>query len=457
MYIELNKKCGKALYIQLYEAISEEIAAGHLHNGTKLPTRRALAQQLGISQNTVDGAYKMLLDTGYVLSIPRQGYIISFKNSAYDNSMPWEINAPEEVVFSPNGIDTSAVNRAAYAKLLRNIAYNDGADIFSYVDKSGEFALRRSISKYLYSFRDFKCSPDRIIIGAGAEYLLTSLALLFSDSSGIIMENPCDLHFYRALIDYKNKVFSLPTNIDKFDFDALRASKGNILFIEADSRFPRSCALNESERAELLSWANENDERYIIENGCDREIQWDTYKSLYSMDRNNKVIYLGSFSRSFCPAVKTSYMILPPRLLELWKNGHAYYYALTSKIEQLTLAEFIDKGYFTKHVKAMRRIYKEKFKYLTDTFSNAFGNDFHVCSASGRTYIDARFDSIGAEEIKQLARRNGVKLLSMNSYNINKLTAPIKNDRLVLGFGDLTKEKIKLGVKLLENCLEHRS
>ena len=452
MYTELDKKRGKALYIQLYEAISEDIIDGRLRCGVKLPPRRALAQQLGISENTVDGAYKMLLDTGYIISVPRQGYIVSFKSIAYGET-PWETNAPEDVVFSPNGIDISRINRAAYGKILKDISYNDGIDIFSYVDKGGEFELRNAISKYLYSFRGVKCSPDRIIIGAGAEYLLASLAVLFPADTSFIMENPCDTHFYRVLTAYRNKAVTLPPNTGKFDIDALYSSDGDILFTDPNARFPRSDAMDEKECRAILSWAQQKDGRYIIENCCDSEIQWDSHKTIYSMDENNKVIYLGSFARSLCPAVKTSYMVLPPELLALWKRGHAYYYALTSKIEQLSVAEFINKGYFTKHYKAMRRIYKEKRGYLQECLYEVFGDKIELCGTSGSTYISVALNGTSANEVKQNARRHGVKLLSMNSFNIKKDTQPIENDKLVIGFGDLSREKIKLGVRLWANSL----
>lgn len=450
MYIELDKKQDKSLYIQLYEAISEDIITGKLRNGVKLPSRRALAEQLKVSQNTVDGAYKMLLDTGYVIAVPRQGYIVSFKASVYDGDVPWEINAPEAVVFSPNGIDISRINRASYAKLLKNAAYNE--DIFSYVDKSGEIALRSAISKYLYSFRGIKCPPDRIIIGAGAEYLLASLAALFPAEISVIMENPCDTHFYRGLSAYRNNVVTLPSNIYEFDIDALYSSEGRILFIEPDARFPRSSALSDEERQAILDWSNAGEGRYIVENCCDSEIQWESDKTLYSMDKNNKVIYLGGFSRAFCPAVKTAYMVLPPDLLALWKHSHVYYYALTSKTEQLALAEFINKGYFTKHYKNMRRIYKEKRLYLTERLTDTFKDNLILHGTAGSTYISAELSGITAEKIKKMARRSGVKLLSMNSYNVYKDTEPIENDRLVIGFGDLTREKINLGIRLMQTC-----
>ncbi len=453
MYAELVKKQGKALYIQLYESISEDIITGRLRNGIKLPPRRVLSEQLGISQNTVDSAYKMLLDTGYIISVPRQGYIVSFKASVYDDKIPWEITAPEEVVFSPNGIDTTRINRSSYAKVLKDIAYNDGADIFSYVDKSGEFALRSAISKYLYSFRNVKCPPERIIIGAGAEYLLAALAVLFSDDKLFVMENPCDTHFYRTLTAYRNRVITLPSNAKEFDTDALYSTGGSILFLEPDARFPRSMALSDRERRDILNWAQREEGRYIIENCYDSEIQWETHRTVYSMDKNNKVIYLGSFARSFCPAVKTAYMVLPPELLALWKRRHIYYYALTSKTEQFALAEFINKGYFTKHYKAMRRVYKEKREYLIECLSEVFSNKITVYGTDGSTYISAGLDGIDPDKLKIAARRSGVKLFSMDSFNIDKDTYSLPQDKLVMGYGDLTREKIKLGVRLWSDGL----
>lgn len=451
MYVNLKKSKGISLYIQLYESISQDICSGRIKNGTRLPARRALAQELGISQNTVDSAYKMLIDTGYVISVPRRGYIVSFQASPYTTNTPWEINAREQVVFSPNGIDTTRINRASYAKIVKDIAYNDGIDIFSYVDKGGEFELRNALSKYLYSFRGVKCSPDRIIIGAGAEYLLSALAVLLSDSSSFICENPCDTHFYRTLASYHINTDIMPVNIESFDINALYASNCDILFIDPDARFPRNSPLSEKERQAIIDWANGSDKRYIIENCCDSEIIYESYPSLYSMN-SSKVIYLGSFSRSFCPAFKTSYMILPPELLSMWKRGHTYYYALTSKTEQFALAEFLNKGYFTKHYKAMRRIYKEKRELLKECLSSAFGNRIILQDCHGSTYITAEIQGLSTDEIKQLARQSGVKLFSMNSFNISPKNK-IKNDRLVIGIGDLSREQIKLGVQLMHRSI----
>lgn len=451
MYFKLNKSENNPIYIQLYEAISAEIACGRLPNGSKLTSRRTLANELGISQNTVESAYKMLQDTGYVTAIPRQGYVVSFKSSVLGNELPWEINAPEQVVFSPNGIDTSQINFTAYAKILRNVAYNDGMDIFSYVDKSGEFVLRSAIAQYLYSFRNIKTSPDKLIIGAGAEYLLTSLSAIF-DNPIFIFENPCDTHFYNALAVYNHNIALLNSHGEHFNIDALNSCSGNILFVDPDTRFPHCSAMDFETRAKILNWANQAEDRYIIELGYDSELQWETYETLFGIDTNNKVIYLNTFSRSLGPGIKTAYMVLPEALLNLWKKKHVYYYSLTSKADQYALAEFINKGHFTKHYKSMRVLYKEKLNYTKAYMTELFGDDLEIINNSASTYFTFMLNGYSAVDFKQYSRRCGVKILSLNSYNVTE--TPIKNDLLILGTGDLEKSKIKLGLKLLKENLK---
>ncbi|MDO5397323.1 MAG: PLP-dependent aminotransferase family protein [bacterium] len=442
----IKKEKRKPLYITLYDQIAGEIVSGRMRKGAKLTPRRTLSKKLGISQNTVDSAYKMLVDTGYAVSVPRQGYIVVYSKSPTGNT-PWENDAPETVVFSPNGIDTSHINRGAYARIVRDIVYNDGADIFSYVEKGGETPLRMAISKYLYSFRGVKCSPEQIIIGAGREYQLQAFAAMMKEHT-FITENPCDGRLYNSLSEHGRNVKTLSANTGKFDFEALRHADGDILIIEPDARFPRAAAMNDSERIELL---NEWD-KYIIEICTDSELCPASYTPLYSLDSCRRVVYLGSFSRSLCPAIRTSYMVLPYELMEKWKGFHTYYYALSSKTEQLVLAEFIEKGHYTRHIKQMKKTYSEKKQYIISHLTETFGSGSEIISNNGGTYLTLK-TALCAAELKQRAKSCGVKLLSMNSFNVHKTEHPLENDFLVIGIGDLPLREIKNGLRLIEGCL----
>lgn len=442
----IKKETGKPLYITLYDQIAGEIASGRMRKGAKLTPRRTLSEKLGISQNTVDSAYKMLVDTGYAISIPRQGYIVVYSNSPTGNT-PWENNAPETVVFSPNGIDSTHINRSIYARIFRDTVYNDGADIFSYVEKGGETELRMAISKYLYSFRGIKCSPEQIIIGAGREYLLQAFAAMMKEHT-FITENPCDGRLYNALNEHGRNVKTLGANTGEFDIDALKAVDGNILILEPDARFPRASAMTVPERLRLLN----NWDKYIIEVCTDSELCPQTHTPLYSLDIGSRVVYLSSFSRSLCPAIRTSYMVLPYELLEKWKSFHTYYYALSSKAEQLVLAEFIGKGHYTRHIKQMKKIYSEKKQYIRIHLSEAFGSGAEILSDNGGTYLTVK-TAFSAAEMKQRAKSCGVKLVSMNSFNVHKANCPLENDFLIIGIGDLSIREIKNGLRLIEGCL----
>ncbi len=447
-----DKKNKSPLYIQLYDKFAEEIRSGKLPNGSKLPPRRKLAEELGVSGNTVDSAYKMLQDTGYVISIPRSGYTVSFKPLLYEPVSPWEIDAPEKIVFSPNGTDYSHMGRTPFTKIMRGAA-DGGIELFSYVSKSGEEELRAAISKYLYSFRDIKCPPDRIIIGAGAEYLLTALAAALPPRTPVVMENPCDPHYYQALRAYGQDARFLPAGDGDVDIKALSALERGALFIDPYTRFPRGKTADARECAEILDWAASADGRYIIENAERAELSGISGSPLFGADKNEKTIYLGSFSKTMCPAVKTSYMALPEELLTRWKNVHLYYYALSSKAEQYTLAEFIEKGHFIKHCKDMRGVYKDKLDCLRGRLAEEFGDKIEICGVC-RTYLTARFRGKDIEDIIILARRNGVKLLSFNSFCVHGTAVPSGEDKIIFGIGDLSHNEIRRGVMLLRRVFE---
>ena len=225
--ISLDKSLSKPLYIQLYDAIVRDISDGFLPDKFKLPARRILAKQLSVSQNTVNEAYNMLADTGYIISIPKKGHFVSFNSGEFED-IPWDIDAGETYVFTPNAVDITYFKRSSYAKIVRNIVYNDGIDIFNHPEKNGEHSLRAAVAKYLYSFRDIKCSPRQIIIGAGSEYLLTQLADVLIDFGKIGMEVPGFSRSYCAFTDSGTDVINIPISMSGLNIDDLYKSNCSI-------------------------------------------------------------------------------------------------------------------------------------------------------------------------------------------------------------------------------------
>ena len=445
-------KGNEPLYIQLYNSIADAIENGYIQNKTKLPPRRKLAEELNIAEITVDGAYKMLQDTGYVTIVPRQGCFVSFKTTEYDSDMPWDTASAEQFVFTANGIDTTMFPRTDYAKIIRNTVYNDGIDILSHPAKNGEFKLRNAISKYLYSFRNIKCPPWQIIVGAGQEYLITSFASVFNDDTIFAMEDGGYSRSYYAFKSYNKIIKTLPSGMDGFNIKDLYESGADIFYATPEHHFPTGHKMTRRQKEQLLAWASESPDRYIIEDCYDCEINSETSESLFAMDKNNKVVLLNSFSRSICSSFRTAYMVIPETLLSLWKQKHRYYYALVPQLEQYALAEFISNGHFVKHYKKMRRIYKERRETLKKALINSFGDKVHISENSDNVCVIITLKiGLTENEIMRIARDAGVKFFSIKNHCIDCSRMP--DCTFILGIGELTNSQIKEAVKVLHQAL----
>ena len=450
--ISLDKSLSKPLYIQLYDAIVRDISDGFLPDKFKLPARRILAKQLSVSQNTVNEAYNMLADTGYIISIPKKGHFVSFNSGEFED-IPWDIDAGETYVFTPNAVDITYFKRSSYAKIVRNIVYNDGIDIFNHPEKNGEHSLRAAVAKYLYSFRDIKCSPRQIIIGAGSEYLLTQLADVLIDFGKIGMEVPGFSRSYCAFTDSGTDVINIPISMSGLNIDDLYKSNCSIFYCMPHCHYPTCYKMSEELKMDLLKWASESPGRYIIEDSYDSELTWGSSDTLYSMDKNGKVIFLNTFSRALCPGLKTAYMILPDELLSKWRKKHKFYSSFASKTDQYALAEFIEKGYYTKHYKTMRRVYRDKRELLKRELIESLGKKITISPNSDSTNVIVTFNlDMSSSEIKSKISAAGVKIMSIKEYSI--LPSPLIPKRtFLLGTGRLSTAQIKEACQRIAQAL----
>lgn len=177
--------------------------------------------------------------------------------------------------------------------------------------------------------------------------------------------------------------------------------------------------MNEDLKTNLLKWVSEAPDRYIIEDSYDSELTWDSSDTLYSMDKSGKVIFLNTFSRTLCPGLKTAYMILPEELLSKWRKKHKFYSSFSPKTDQYALAEFIEKGYYTKHYKAMRRIYRDKRELVKRELTEALGGKITISPNSDSTNIIVTFNiDISSSEIKSKISAAGVKIMTIKEYSV---------------------------------------
>ncbi len=377
------------LYKSLYSHILQDIQSGKLKSHEKLPSKRSLAQNLGISTISIENAYDQLIGEGYIYSLPKKGYFVAEIESLEQLSVKTIpksqvlIKTEEDELsknlfdFSSNRIEKSNFPFSIWARLLREVISCKEKELMEVSPCAGARVLRQAIAEHLQSFRGMSVNPDQIIVGAGTEYLYGLLIKLLGNEKIYCIENPG----YKKLskIYESNKASCIPVNMDDkgLSIDELRKSGGQIAHISPTHHFPTGICMMASRRYEMLAWANESDDKYIIEDDYDSEfrLKGKPIPPLYSLDVLGKVIYMNTFSKSLSSTIRISYMILPEKLANLFYQKLAFYSCTVSTFEQYTLASFISDGYFEKHINRMRLHYGRKRARVIELIKKTFSED----------------------------------------------------------------------------------
>lgn len=449
------------LYEQLYHAVRADIMSGALPGGTRLPSKRQLAANLRVSQITVETAYGQLAAEGYIASAPRRGYFVQ-EQLAVPVSEPQEpfapplppISASEETYpydFRTDFVDNGCFPFSTWARLSRSVLSEYSSALLRATDPCGAAELREEIVRYLHDFRGINVSPDNILIGAGSEYLMHLVIQLLGRDRVYALENPGYRKLYQIFA--VNGVTVRPTPLDKHGLraDALAASDASVVYLTPSHHFPLGTVMTAARRLEILRWASEAPDRYIIEDDYDSEFRYrgKPIPSLQSSDKRGKVIYIGTFSKAIAPAIRVSYMVLPESLLEVYRRDCSFYSCTVSRIDQRILNEFIRDGYFERHLNKMRMHYRAKHDLLLaelEPFKKAFtisGED-----AGLHLLLTAR-GAVTEAQLLSAATEAGVKVYGM-SENMVETDAP--KATILLGFGSVSEPEMKEGLHRLQKA-----
>ncbi len=428
------------LYMQIYEYFKNEIINGTYKANTKLPSKRNLAKEYKISLNTVDNAYSKLLEEGFIYSKERQGFFVSDVGELYVlDSKPIHITKEEENIeydFSYSGVSDEFPYRI-FKKISSNIF--DNKDILEKVDYQGYLPLRIQISEYLNKSRGFKADPSQIVISSGSEYLFQIIFKLISGKFGIedpgynMLSNIMDTN------DIKYEFISVDEN--GMDLEKLKKSKSDFCVITPAHQFPTGVIMNMQRRVELL---NMKKIKYVIEDDYDSEFKYSKrpVPALKSIDVNDKVIYIGSFSKSISPSFRVSFMVLPFDLVEKYNKIFKFFICPVSIMVQKMLTTFIETGEFEKHLNRMRKIYSKKRQLLIDMLSER--KDITIRGADAGLHVVLEYPKNYSEEyIVKKAKEKKIKVYGLSSYGTKREIPSI-----LLGFATLSEEKLKEGVKL---------
>lgn len=458
--IDLDMNSRVPLYEQIYNHVKNEIKKGRIECKAKLPSTRALAEYLQISRSTVDMAYTQLVSEGYVEAVPYRGYYVCEISLLYNIGSVEEKSKIEKIArskanlidFSPWGIDLDCFPFNAWRKITKALLSSDNKDLFVSGASTGELKLRNTLSAYLYEARGVRCNPERIIIGAGMEYLLMLINQLFCEKPVIAMENPTYMQAYNVFKKNGNTI--IPVNMDKsgMKMNELNEANADIAYVMPSHQFPLGIVMPIKRRMELLEWANASDKRYIIEDDYDSEFRYlgKPIPALQGVGNSQKVIYMGTFSKSVAPSIRLGYMVLPENLYETFKQEIGFYSQTVSKMDQLIVNEFISKGYFERHLNKMRSNYKAKHDLLVSILKEWKGKVSISGENSGLHILINVNNSMSEKKLISSARDEGVRVHGISEYFIEKQSD--YKGTILLGFANLNEDEIREGIKKLEKA-----
>lgn len=459
MAIHLHKESIEPVYMQLYNYFKAEILTGKIDAGTKLPSIRYLASYLQISKNTVIDAYQQLWMEGYVESKEKSGYkVVSLPSYEYINGQNQLEHKNSEkqteqysIDFHYGDIDQTNFPTNAWKKTLKEIMEDKQDRWMNYGDKQGEIELREEVAGYLYRSRGILTTPNQLVIRAGTEHLIQSVLSIFDDCPlHIGMEEPGYNDVRNVFKEKGISLSSIPVlGTEGHDLSSLLNSSCNLVYVTPSHQFPTGKIMPISKRIELLEWA-EGANGYILEDDYDSEFrfQGSPIPSMKAIDQQDRVIYMGTFSKSFLPSLRISYMILPNVLLEKWRKKRYNETQSSSPLLQLALGRFIQKGEFERHIKRMRKVYERKYTYLVQCIKRYMGDKVEIIGEKAGLHLLIRTSLKNEASMILEAERIGIKVYSTKPYfEEERACYP-----LLLGFGGLAEKEIEEGIISLANA-----
>ncbi|MER1987976.1 MAG: PLP-dependent aminotransferase family protein [Solibacillus sp.] len=453
LYFQLQKEKNIPLYEQLYEGIKNAIIKQQLTEGTKLPSKRQLADFFEISQTTVEQAYAQLLAEGYILSKPRVGYFVeSIDELPFIEQVKPKLAEPREKVpfiidFSLSKIDEDSFPFDIWRKYARDLFDTPAKHLLQTGERQGEYSLRTEIAHYLLQSRGIECSPEQIVIGSGTEQLLPMILSLFDYDAKLALENPGYSPIPRSQLH--QLAIPIPVDKDGLIIEALEKSEADLVYVTPSHQFPTGAVLSATRRTQLLKWATQKQSRYIIEDDYDSEFRYigKPIPALLGLDQNNKVIYLSTFTKSLMPSLRVAYFVLPPALLTVYQQNFTYYSSTVPRFDQHILASFMKDGHFSKHLNRMRKIYRKKHDKLIETLKNHYAQ-IHVSGDFAGMHIVISFEHSETEQrLLTIAKQAHINILPLSNY---LLTAQkTKQPTFLIGFGNIPLQDIEKAIHTL--------
>jgi GntR family transcriptional regulator / MocR family aminotransferase len=490
------------LYQQLCRAVREKIRTRGLAPGERVPSTRALASVLKISRNTAIMAYEQLLAEGYLEArIGAAGTVVaSALPAGFRGPIPPQRSGPQRRGRSRAGIRLAAAGRrtlkaarseaaglglptltweltpphipfdfrpgraafpdvpySLWCKLLGSRARRASIRDLDYGPPGGRWELREAIARRLHRLRGIDTGPERVVIVNGTQQALDLIArALLNPGDGVLIEEP---HYTGARCALTSAGGDLiPAAVDeegiRIPKAALRKPRVRLAYVTPSHQFPTGVALSQTRRLELLNWASRAG-AFVIEDDYDSEFQYDgpPLQALAGLDQQERVIYVGTFSKILFPALRLAYLVLPQSLVEPIVTIKAVADTGTATLEQLTLADFIGHGHFDRHLRRTNAINAARRSALVAALRKEFSDRVEICGANAGLHLLAWLKGPDGGAIKEVSRKAQMAGVGLYPVDPFYLKPPASRTGVVLGYAPLREHEIREGIKRLATAL----
>lgn len=454
---------GAPLYDQLYRYIVSLIRSGELAEGESLPSRRRLAEHLGVSLTTVERAYGLLTAEGYLESLPRRGYLVSHCLAAGE-ALPrqaWETLRPPKTVcpppegpeldecFSTSAVDTSVFPFATWARLSREAVY-ENPGLLQRGDGQGDWGLRTALRDFLHQYRGVSCTPEQVVVTAGMEGAMWILYQMLNRYP-FGLEDPGYTPLRRLMGNLDSSWVGIRMDEKGALVGELERTHTQVAYVTPSHQFPLGVTTPMSRRGELLKWAYAAPGRYIIEDDYDSEFRYTSrpIPAMQGMDTEGRVIYVGTFSRTIAPSIRVAYLILPPGLVGDYRERFGRASATVSRFEQETLRRFLISGAYGRHLRRVGRLYRRR----RDALVSALEGWGELRGADAGLHLLLTLPGREEEDLVARAARAGYRVRALGEFCMGEDPLP---GTLVLGFAGLPEEKAEKAVADLREAFGRR-
>ena len=448
---ELKKSPGVPLYEALYRCIRADILSGTLAPGTQLPSKRALAQNLEVSKITVEGAYNQLLSEGYIRSREKIGY---FVEAVERQTLPLPPEpAPTPVPAAPAVDLTGGSVRfpfSVWTRLQREVVLDYGEELLKPMPNRGVWELRQAISRHLADFRGLHAPPENILIGAGTDFIYNLLIQLLGRDRVYAVEEPGYGKIRK--IYAAGGVTCVSANLDSAGVIPESLGEASVLHISPSHHFPTGLVTPVTRRRELLAWAQAR-QGYIIEDDYDSEFRFDArpVPTMQSLDACGRVIYMNSFSKSLAPSIRISYLVLPEELMGRFQRELGFYSCTVPSFEQYTLARFLSRGHFEKHINRMRKFYRARRNRVVEILRSCpFAEKLEILEQDAGLHFLLKVDTpLSDRELTDRLGKAGIRIQALSHYYHRE--NPLDTHCLVVNYAGVNEDTLE---RLLQKLSE---